>query len=573
MKRRFLLIISLLLMSICLFSCKKDKLTDFQELVQIIYNSEANLSGYTESTLIKDNDFVLYSKDTDCLIQRGKTVKTQVQQTEKILSSSGDRMYDETTSSYKTVGNVKYVEVDGNSYENDYTIPTYYLTFVLSEDFLKSGYELTVNENNYSLTANVHDEKISSLFLNKSLGAISNLKIAIVVENNLLISFKANYLTENGYAASIETTYSYAEKGTAKAIFHLEGGICQNSKNKITYLYDFDGTQESIKIVDPNVLITNPQDQITRNGYHIEGWYQEKVVDEDGNVEYKNKWDFDNDKMTLEGVELYAKWEINKIYTYELYYYNQNGEEVFLDKYEAKEGEKFSDLFLKNKEVEGYTSLGYLDAEGNPWDENFTHPGGESDLAIKLYLDLIEGEYTVVKTARQFKTALTRNESIYLMNDIDLEGEEITYNSYSGTIQGNGYKVLNFRIKYDSTKGGLKGPLDDINGTQDHLYVSLFFELKNASFINVSFEEIKIVINTDFSNIKTMIIAPMAIKAENVTMENVKFSGTIEFKKVPDCEIQTVIDNFWYKDNGENSIDSNTVINFTDITAAESSLD
>ena len=571
--KKLLLIISILLMSVTLFSCKKDKLTNFEELVQIIYKSEENLSGYTEVSSIKDNDFVLYSKDTNCLIQRGKTVKTQVEINEKVLSSSGERVYDETTTTYKTVGNVKYVEVDGNSYENEYTIPTYYLTFVLTEEYLKSGYELNVNENNYELTATVENDKISSLFLNKSLGAVSNLTINILVEKGFLTKFTANYTTENGYAASIETTYSYSEKGTAKAIFHLEGGTCQNSKNKITYLYDFDGTQDSIKIIDPNVLITSPQDQIIRNGYHIEGWYQTKVENPDGTVEYTDKWDFANDTMTLEGVELYAKWEINKVYTYEVYYYDVNGNEVLLDKYEVKEGEKFSELFLNNKEVEGYTSLGYLDESGNPWDENFTHPGGESDLAIKLYLDLIEGEYTVVKTARQFKTALTRNESIYLMNDIDLEGEEISFNSYSGTIQGRGYKVYNFAVKYDSSKGGLKGSLEDINGTQDHLYISLFFELKDATFIDIKFEEIKIVVNTDFSNIKYMIIAPLAIKAENVKMENVKFSGTIEFKKVPNCEIETVIDNFWYKEIGDISVDSNTVINFTDITKTETSLD
>ena len=120
--KKLLLIISILLMSVTLFSCKKDKLTNFEELVQIIYKSEENLSGYTEVSSIKDNDFVLYSKDTNCLIQRGKTVKTQVEINEKVLSSSGERVYDETTTTYKTVGNVKYVEVDGNSYENEYTI-------------------------------------------------------------------------------------------------------------------------------------------------------------------------------------------------------------------------------------------------------------------------------------------------------------------------------------------------------------------------------------------------------------------------------------------------------------------
>ena len=172
--KRLLLIISILMTSIMLFSCKKDKLTDFEELVQIIYKSEENLSGYTETSSIKDQDFVLYSKDTNCLIQRGKTVKTQVQINEKVLSSSGERVYDESETTYKTVGNVKYVEIDGNTYENEYTIPTYYLTFVLTEDYLKSGYELNVNENNYELTATVENDKISSLFLNKSLSSLFN---------------------------------------------------------------------------------------------------------------------------------------------------------------------------------------------------------------------------------------------------------------------------------------------------------------------------------------------------------------------------------------------------------------
>ena len=95
----------------------------------------------------------------------------------------------------------------------------------------------------------------------------------------------------------------------------------------------------------------------------------------------------------------------------------------------------------------------------------------------------------------------------------------------------------------------------------------------SSNFTIIKFEEIKIVVNTDFSNIKYMIIAPLAIKAENVTMENVEFSGTIEFKKVPNCTIETVIDNFWYKQTGDISVDSNTVINFTDITTSETSLD
>lgn len=571
MKNKILLIISILILSVCITSCKKDKTTDFQKLVQAIYSSEEKLSGYKENILICDNGFEVYSKNTDCLIQRGQTVKTEVSSDVRVLSTSGDRVYDETSTTYRTVGNVMYEEINGTFFETDYTVPTYYLTFVLAEEFLKPGFTLTTSDNNFELIANVYDEKISSLFLNKSLGAISNLSIKIIVKNNELVEFDANYKTENGFDATIKTDYSYAEKGTAKAVFYLEGGSCQNSKNKVTYLYDFDGTKDSILIVDPNVLIKNPQDQIIKNGYHIEGWYQTKQENADGTVEYKDKWDFSTDQMSLDGVTLYAKWEVNKSYTYELYYKNAQGEDVFLDKYEVKEGEKFSDLFIKNKEVDGYTSLGYLDESGNAWNEEFTHPGGDSDLAIKLYLNLIEGEYTVVKTARQFKTAITRSENIYLLNDIDLNNEAICYGTYSGIIMGNGFKVKNFEIDYDSTKNGLKGSLDDINGSEDHLYISLFFELKDALLKDVAFEGIKIRVNTDFSNIKYMIIAPLAIEAENVTLENVTFSGTIEYKKLPECELSAQLDSFWYKDAGGNSVDENTIIDISNTT--ESSVD
>ena len=86
---------------------------------------------------------------------------------EKKLSTSGTSIYDEVSTKYHTVDNVKYTTINGATYENEYTVPTYYLTFVLSKDFLKEGYDLSINEENYTLKAEVLDNKISSLFLNK----------------------------------------------------------------------------------------------------------------------------------------------------------------------------------------------------------------------------------------------------------------------------------------------------------------------------------------------------------------------------------------------------------------------
>lgn len=207
-----LILISVLLCSCsrgCACSCKKDKTNPFDEFVNIIYSSEESLKGFNEETTIKDGEMVIYSKSNNMKLDRGDNVKTEVNIIEKKLSTKGDVVYDETITSYTTVDNVKYTVLDGVTYENEYVIPTYYLTFVLSSEFLQEGYTFENNENNYKLVAKVIDNKIGSLFLNKSLGNLTNMTIEIVVENSKLVSFNASYTTTNGFDAQIQTTYSY----------------------------------------------------------------------------------------------------------------------------------------------------------------------------------------------------------------------------------------------------------------------------------------------------------------------------------------------------------------------------
>ena len=419
--KKILLLIPILGMLLYLGSCGKNDKMEFEDFVKAIYDSEQVIAGYNETNTILDGDFEVYNKTTNFKIERGENVKSEVKIIEKKLSSSGKDTYDETETNYTTFNNTKYTVINGTKYENEYEMPTYYLTFVLSKEFLKDDYKFVQEEDTYTLTADVLDNKVSSLFLNKSLKSVKDLSIEIVVSEGNLRSFKANYKSTTGFDVKIDTEYLYANVGEARAVFYLEGGNCQNSKDRVSYVYKFDGNKIDTLIIDPKVLETEEQDQIYKTGYHIEGWYKTKTVDADGNVTYSDKWDFANDRMTLDGVTLYAKWEINRYYSYELYYYDKDGKEVFLDSYECNEGEKFYDLFLDKKEVEGYTSLGYLDSEGNPWNKAFTHPGGDSDLAIKVYLDLIEGEYTLVETYREFRSAVSRNENIYLLGDIDFD--------------------------------------------------------------------------------------------------------------------------------------------------------
>ena len=548
MNKKLLIVVFTACLIFVISSCGKNKLTGFDKLVNDIYASEAILAGYDEAQVIYDEDMEIYHKDTSFKLIRNEKVISEVNILEKKLSTSGTSIYDIVSTKYRTIDNVKYTVVDGTTYENAYTVPTYYLTFVLSKDFLKEGYDLNIVDDTYTLKAQVLDNKISSLFLNKSLGNIYDMSIEIVVDGGKLKSFNASYKSPTGFDSEISTTYEYAEKGTGKAVFYLEGGVCQNSHERVTYLYNFNGTVTDMLIKDPNVLETNPNDMILKSGYHIEGWYKTKTTNPDGTITYSDKWDFDKDRMTLDGVVLYAKWEENRTYKYELYYKDSSGNDVFLDGYECKEGAKFNDTLIRNKTVAGFTSLGYLDEQGNPWNSNYKHPGGDADLTIKVYLDLIEGEYTVVKTARAFKNALSRNQNIYLYNDIDFDEDEINFGDYSGTILGNGYTVSNFTIGYDDSRTGLKGELTDLTGGSNHLYVSLFFKLENAVIKDLTFKDAIVDIDTRNSQIKYLVFAPLAIVMNNTTLENVVFTGSFDIVRIPECEKVIITDKFCYQE-------------------------
>ena len=166
MKRKIILLSSIVL-ALCLLSTivtiilvnkNKTKLSNFESLVQIIYDSESKLAKYNETNKIYDGNLEIYNKNTDFVIQRGTSVKSEVTITEKKLSTSGTQKYDETVTSYKTVEETKYTEVNGKVYQNPYTIPTYYLTFVLSEEFFET-YDLEKNESMLILTtpSNIND--------------------------------------------------------------------------------------------------------------------------------------------------------------------------------------------------------------------------------------------------------------------------------------------------------------------------------------------------------------------------------------------------------------------------------
>ena len=309
-----------------------------------------------------------------------------------------------------------------------------------------------------------------------------------------------------------------------KVIYHLEGGIYQNCEQPIIQYYDF-GEDTSNLIVDPSSLSGQA---ITRVGYTLEGWYTQKTGEGD-NVSYEGKWDFETDKVTSSGITLYARWKKNIIYTYEVCYRDENDQSIHsLGSYEVNEGDTFNDYYASyfgNKRY-GYTVLDGLYTESDePWDKSFTHPGGEVDTAVRVFLHYIEGDFVIVDSPRKLLT--NKNANLYLTCDIDFEGEAFSgFGDYKGIIKGNGFTIKNFTLSYDNSKNGLIAD-SDLSTEGGILCISLFHSLKGATVTDLNVSDFTIDIKAGYPGTKLILIAPIAMKMENSTLTNIAITNAI----------------------------------------------
>ena len=327
-------------------------------------------------------------------------------------------------------------------------------------------------------------------------------------------------------------------------VFELEGGTFKNSQRAIRYYYDLpEGA--SAKILRPEQH--DSRYEVTMPGYHIpeDGWCRKKEVKDDGTVIYSDPWDFESDTISYgdEGITLYAAWKPDIWYTYDVCYYDENGEVQVLGSYEAIGDMRFNDILSYADSRYGYTAMRemkngqlqvvYYDESGEVWDDDFVHPGGETSLAIKVFVKYLTGRFTYVTDAAGLKKAASNGENVYLYNDIDMEGA--TFNgfkngagNYTGTFLGNTHRIYNFKLGYDA--GTLIN--DDDFGGSNILCVSLFGRLSGATIKEVSFEQVTVELGIELSKTQGLWFAPIGVKAVNSTVQDVSFSGSVTLKKL-----------------------------------------
>lgn len=357
-------------------------------------------------------------------------------------------------------------------------------------------------------------------------------------------------------------------EGQTKVLFELEGGTYKNSTETVTYYYPLEDNQ-TCRIFDINTF-DDGKNKVSNGGFTFTGWYKTKTIDSSGKTTYSDLWDFNNDFLTTAGLTLYAKWEKIYTYSYEVMYRDEQGALVSLGKYNVLKGSTFSDSQNFASKRTGYTPISFEDEKGNPWDESFTHPGGDENVCIPVIANYIEGIYDVVRTKADFISYSSRRTSkMYLLNDIDLEGESISFGNFIGKVIGNGHTVSNFAYKYTSRKSDLV-QIEGVSGTS--LVISLFGNMKNAEISNVTFDNVSIVIETENSSITgNVFVSSLASSMENTNINDVSINGTYQIKTLPQSILDAIEERVVFElSSGYVTMDELSVItnfntNFTEV--------
>ena len=256
------------------------------------------------------------------------------------------------------------------------------------------------------------------------------------------------------------------------------------------------------------------------NGYFLAGWYAERTEtgkDDAGNpiYAYGNKWDFENDvlsvdtKQTYTSAEpvltLYAAW----IPMFEIEIYDaQSGEQMTSVKYDPTAGQDFrlpvwdeetGAIEMNNfPEKSGYTfNAVYYDKELTEKIETdvVAHPGvidpatgTATDQVLALYVDWTEGEWFHIYNVEQFLDNASVSGCYEIHADLDFTGENwptsLMHGSFSGTIRGNGHTFKNIELTQTNnskTNSGLFGQLTETAVLENITFENVTFTIKGGT--------------------------------------------------------------------------------------------
>lgn len=288
--------------------------------------------------------------------------------------------------------------------------------------------------------------------------------------------------------------------------FRMNGGILN---------YGTSSTGDSINYAyHPGTLIKDPAQlpgySLTRSGFVFTGWYTDEAC--------TKEWDFDGTYFTDPTLTLYAGWVPAITFSFSVNYAH-DGETVELGRNEVSAGEAFEDWKKHANKRDGYTPVGYFkDPEcTEPWDFSFTHPGGDADLDIPVYVSYIEGDWKLVYDYAGLKSAV-KSGNVYLMNDVDCGGENLYFSgTFNKIFEGNGHKIENFTVQKSGTSFAPSCAIFQTLGASA--------EVRNVSFEKATYRFFDIISAED---VRAQVAALAVGMTKGAKVASVSVSGTLE---------------------------------------------
>ncbi len=203
MKRAIKIISVFTLALLCLSGCKKKKeeVSNIDKFITIVEASEQSFTAYQEKDTMTDGTQTLYTKKIKFQVERNEDatkINTSYEKKETKLD------LEPTTTSYKTVGNKKYV----GSVASDYEIPNYWFNWNLKKEYLPEDYQLDIQDASQVLKCSMSADNAKNFFMDDSIH-IDNLEVTIQVSNEQVTALNASYVSSHGYQVAMEITYSY----------------------------------------------------------------------------------------------------------------------------------------------------------------------------------------------------------------------------------------------------------------------------------------------------------------------------------------------------------------------------
>ena len=304
-----------------------------------------------------------------------------------------------------------------------------------------------------------------------------------------------------------------------EVIFDLNGGKSGSGNRERTELRQY--AKSGSPIIKPGADQFSGEEPV-RNGYTLGGYYRGTKA-EDGTVTYGEKWDFAKDRVTGD-LTLYAKWLKN--YELVIHYGANFGKTQTILVDQSEDG---TPRALQRPAILGYTVIAFYDSQekATAGDETAALAFPYEDVSDKfteqsptweIWADALEGTFTIVRTAADFR--LVSNTNIYLLANIDFEGATISLpDVYQGKFYGNGHTLSNFTVERRST-----------NKAVDK-YLGFFGTITGTAVIrDVTFDEVTLNITATNPLVSHHYVGGFAGKANNgAKIEHVTFNCTMTY--------------------------------------------